>query len=90
MLIKSSSNIRNPIAYKKNVSFIPELAAHPREGTGHPKLLVAGNDITYSRRISKKDHKNVETRLIASLLSILLMKRNAEFGIIRSPQHINY
>jgi len=29
----------NPIAYKKIVSFIPELAAHPREGTGHPKPL---------------------------------------------------
>ena len=45
----------NPIAYKKIVGFIPELAEHPREGTGHPKPLVAGNSITYSRHISKKD-----------------------------------
>jgi len=42
----------NPISYKKISRLIPELAEHPRVGTGHPEPLVAGNDITYSRRIS--------------------------------------
>jgi toxin YoeB len=45
----------NPIAYKKIARLIPELAEHPREGTGHPEPLVGGQDITYSRRISGKD-----------------------------------
>ena len=45
----------NPIAYKKIASLIPELVNHPRFGTGHPEPLVAGNDITYSRRISAKN-----------------------------------
>jgi len=45
----------NPLAYQKIFRLIPELAEHPRVGTGHPKPLVSGNDITYSRRISGKD-----------------------------------
>jgi len=34
---------------------MPELAEHPRYGTGHPEPLVGGQNITYSRRISGKD-----------------------------------
>jgi len=45
----------NPIAYNKIVRLIPELAEHPRYGTGHPEPLVGGQNITYSRRISGKD-----------------------------------
>ena len=45
----------NPIAYKKVVRLLEEITDHPREGTGHPKPLVEGNNITYSRRISGKD-----------------------------------
>ena len=45
----------NPIAYKKIYRLIPELAEHPREGTGHPEPLKGGDGITYSRRISGKD-----------------------------------
>ena len=45
----------NPIAYKKVYRLIPELINHPRHGTGHPEPLVSGDNITYSRRISKKD-----------------------------------
>ena len=44
----------NPIAYKKILLLIPELIAHPRDGTGHPKPLVTGNNITYSRHNPKK------------------------------------
>jgi toxin YoeB len=42
----------NPIAYKKVSRLIIEIAEHPRTGTGHPEPLVAGNLVTYSRRIS--------------------------------------
>jgi toxin YoeB len=45
----------NPIAYKKISRLISELVNHPRYGTGHPKPLVEGNDITYSRHISAND-----------------------------------
>jgi len=45
----------NPIAYKKFLRLLKEITEHPREGTGHPKPLVSGNDITYSRHISAKD-----------------------------------
>jgi toxin YoeB len=45
----------NPIAYKKLMRLLKELAEHPREGTGHPEPLAKGKNITYSRRISGKD-----------------------------------
>ena len=45
----------NPIAYKKVVRLLEEITNHPREGTGHPKPLVEGNNTTYSRRITGKD-----------------------------------
>ena len=34
---------------------MPDLEKHPRTGIGYPEPLVAGNSITYSRRISAKD-----------------------------------
>lgn len=34
---------------------LEEMRIHPREGTGHPEPLLNGNDVTYSRHITKKD-----------------------------------
>jgi toxin YoeB len=45
----------NPVAYKKISHLIPELINHPKQGTDHPEPLVAGNNTTYSRRISAND-----------------------------------
>jgi toxin YoeB len=45
----------NPMAYKKVIALIDELHIHPRTGRGHPKPLVGGNSVTYSRAITKKD-----------------------------------
>ena len=45
----------NPTAFAKVAKILRELQAHPREGTGHPEPLQSGNNITYSRRITKKD-----------------------------------
>lgn len=45
----------NPVAFKKVVKLMPELAEHPRTGTAHPEPLKAGNDITWSRRITASD-----------------------------------
>lgn len=45
----------NPTAFKKIAKMLAEMRSHPREGTGHPEPLLYGNDITYSRRITKKD-----------------------------------
>lgn len=45
----------NPAAFKKITKMLGEMQVHPREGTGHPEPLLKGNDITYSRHITKKD-----------------------------------
>ena len=45
----------NPIAFKKLRNLIPELEQHPRTGTGHPEPLKGGEDITYSRHITRND-----------------------------------
>lgn len=45
----------NPAAFKKIARMLEEMRIHPREGTGHPEPLVKGNDITYSRHVTKKD-----------------------------------
>ena len=45
----------NPTAFKKIAKMLDEMRMHPREGTGHPEPLLRGNDITYSRHITKKD-----------------------------------
>ena len=45
----------NPIAFKKLRNLIPELELHPRTGTGHPEPLKGGEDITYSRHITRND-----------------------------------
>ena len=45
----------NPAAFKKIAKMLEEMRLHPREGTGHPEPLINGNDITYSRHITKKD-----------------------------------
>ena len=45
----------NPAAFTKVTKMLGELQVHPREGTGHPEPLQSGNNITYSRRITKKN-----------------------------------
>lgn len=45
----------NISSYKKIVKLLEELMEHPRTGTGRPEPLVGSNNITYSRRINKKD-----------------------------------
>ena len=47
--------ISNPFAYKKVSKLLNEIAEHPRFGIGHPKPLVNGNNIRYSRHISGND-----------------------------------
>ncbi|MCH5307970.1 MAG: Txe/YoeB family addiction module toxin [Prevotella sp.] len=43
-----------PKAYNKFLSFLTELAEHPRTGTGHPEPLKGQPEDRWSRRISKK------------------------------------
>lgn len=45
----------NPTAFKRIAKMLEEMRIHPREGTGHPEPLLNGNDVTYSRHITKKD-----------------------------------
>ncbi len=44
----------DPKAYKKFLSFLKELAEHPKTGTGHPEPLKGQPENRWSRRISKK------------------------------------
>lgn len=45
----------NSIAFNKFKSLLKELEEHPRSGTGHPEPLVGGNNITWSRHITRND-----------------------------------
>lgn len=45
----------NPIAFKKFDKLVEELADHPRSGTGHPEPLVGGNNVVWSRHITRND-----------------------------------
>lgn len=45
----------NPIAFNKFKSLLKELEEHPRSGTGHPEPLVGGNNIVWSRHITRND-----------------------------------
>ncbi|MDR0812102.1 MAG: Txe/YoeB family addiction module toxin [Paludibacter sp.] len=63
----------NQLAYKKIVEFVKELHEHPRTGTGHPEPLTQGNDITYSRRITKKDrliYDIYDEKIIVLIISV--------------------
>jgi len=63
----------NPLPYKKLVSYMPELAEHPRTGTGHPKPLISGNDVTYSRRLSANDrliYDIYDEKVVVLILSV--------------------
>ena len=63
----------NPIAFKKLSSYMPELAEHPRTGTGHPEPLTSGNDVTYSRRISANDriiYDIYDEKVVVLILSV--------------------
>lgn len=45
----------NPFAFNKFKELLKELEEHPRSGTGHPEPLVGGNNIVWSRHITKHD-----------------------------------
>lgn len=45
----------NPIAFNKFKELLKELEEHPRSGTGHPEPLVGGNNIIWSRHITRND-----------------------------------
>ena len=63
----------DPIYSKKVQEVISDISEHPRTGIGHPKALIGGNDIIWSRRISKKDRVVYEIHddtIIVNILSI--------------------
>lgn len=45
----------NKDLFKKYSIILEELMLHPREGIGHPKALIGGNDIRWSRHITSHD-----------------------------------
>ena len=45
----------NPRLFKKATTILMDIMQHPRTGIGHPKPLVGGKDVTYSRHITADD-----------------------------------
>lgn len=45
----------NPTAFKKFKKLLLELEQHPRSGTGPPEPLIGGNNIVWSRHITRND-----------------------------------
>ena len=68
----------NPISYKKVVKLLVELQEHPRTGTGHPEPLTQGNDISYSRRINKKDRLIYD--IIDDIVTVLVITTKGHYG----------
>ena len=45
----------DPMKFKKLSNILDDIQEHPRTGIGHPHPLKGGQDITYSRHITKWD-----------------------------------
>lgn len=45
----------NPMLFRKLTKILESIMDDPRFGIGHPEPLVGGNDITWSRHITKND-----------------------------------
>lgn len=61
------------ISFKKTQEVIKDIAEHPRTGIAHPEPLVGGNDILWSRRISKNDriiYEIHDDKVIVNVLSL--------------------
>ena len=58
-----------PKVYQKFLTFLKELAEHPKTGTGHPEPLKGMPEGRWSRRLSKK-HRMVYRILAPRSLSL--------------------
>ena len=68
----------NPSAFKKITKILGELQVHPREGTGHPEPLTKGNNITYSRRITKKDRLIYD--ILDEIVTVLVLTARGHYS----------
>jgi len=68
----------NPIAYKKFARMLKEIIEHPRTGTGHPKPLVEGNNVIFSRRISGNDR--VIYNIYDDIVVVLIVSVGGHYG----------
>lgn len=68
----------NPQSFKKLYQLLPELELHPRTGTGHPEPLKGGDDITYSRRLSR--HDRIIYDIYDDVVTILVISVEGHYG----------
>ena len=68
----------NPQSFKKLYQLLPELELHPRTGTGHPEPLKGGDDITYSRRLSRYDR--IIYDIYDDVVTILVISVEGHYG----------
>ena len=58
----------NPDLYNKLFKILEDVSEHPKTGIGHPKPLVNGGGITYSRRIAA--HHRVIYDIIEDIIEV--------------------
>ncbi|MBP5717192.1 MAG: Txe/YoeB family addiction module toxin [Bacteroidales bacterium] len=68
----------NPKLHKKFLEILYELMEHPREGIGHPKPLVGGSDIRWSRRIS--DHDRIVYDIYDSIVVVEIIQVEGHYN----------
>lgn len=61
----------NPSLFRKLYRMLPELAEHPRTGTGHPEPLKGGSGSTYSRRLSA--HDRIIYDILEDVVTVLII-----------------
>ncbi len=60
-----------PTAFKKALTFIQELAEHPKTGTGHPEPLKGKPEGRWSRQITKKHRLVYQIRDLEVIVLVL-------------------
>lgn len=68
----------NPNSFKKLYNLLPELATHPKTGTGHPEPLKGGNNVTYSRRLS--GHDRVIYDIYDDVVTVLVLQVEGHYN----------
>lgn len=68
----------NPVAFRKLYDLLPELAEHPRTGTGRPEALKGGNDITYSRRLTA--HDRIVYDILDDVVKVIIIDAGGHYG----------
>lgn len=68
----------NPTLFKKATSVLMDIMMHPRTGLGHPKALVGGGDVTYSRHITA--HDRIVYDIYDNIVTVLIVQAEEHYN----------